>query len=250
MPNFFKNNKKSLFIALSCCAIILCLAIANLIASSVISADKNITEIKSNSFDLYMISLGKSQIKTEATTLSSDYQKIGAGGYIWEKDGYFYIISSAYQNKNDALLVQNSIKNKGIDSELILVHFNNIAINGSFSDDEGKALTKAVNIFEQYYLSLYDIAISFDTSVYNEISARLSVNNAHSNLTSTIANFETIFPDHSFSPIREFYSALTQALSSSKTLCSGLPLSAEQTYSSLIKYHYLEILNILFVLTN
>lgn len=244
MPNFLKRNKKSLLIALSCCLLILCLMVANLLASSVISANKTVSEIKSNSFDLYMLSLGKSQVKSETQSLCDDFQKIGAGGYIWENEGYFHIISSAYLNKNDAILVQNSIKNKGIDSQLLTIHFSSIVLNGSFTEDEGKVLSKAVNIFEEYYHSLYDVAISFDTSVYNEISARLAVNNCHSTLSSTIANFETVFPSRSLSPIKELYEALQNALSSSKTLCSGLPITSTQTYSSLIKYHYLEVLNI------
>lgn len=244
MPIFFKNNKKSFLVALSCFIFIFCLVIANMIASSVISAGKTLNKVSSNSFDLFMISLGKSQVKSEALALCTDYQKIGAGGYVWEYEGYFHVISSAYLNKNDGILVQNSIKNKGIESNLLTIHFDSIIFNGSFSEDEGKVLLKAINIFEQYYHSLYDIAISFDTSVYNEISARLAVNDAHSNLASTIANFETIFADCSAQPIKNLHDALENALSSSKTLCSGLPITAQQTYSSLIKYHYLEILNI------
>lgn len=196
-----------------------------------------------------MISLAKSQVKNEATSLCNDFQKIGAGGFVWQKDEYYHVISSAYLNKNDCVLVQNSIKNKGIDSEIVSVHFDSFILNGSFDENEGKVLSKTINVFEEYYHNLYDIAISFDTSVYNEISARMAVNNAHSNFSSTLANFETIFENqYNSSPIKELHEALEKALLSSKTLCSGLPISSEQTYSSLIKYHYLEILNIAYTL--
>ena len=245
MPKFFKNNKKSLIAFGTCLLFIVCLVIANFIASSVLSAGKNVSEVKSSAFDLYMISLAKSQVKSEALSLSADYQKIGAGGYIWEQDGYFHVISSAYSNKNDAILVQNSVKAKGIENSLINVHFNGLSINGNFTDNEGKVLNKALNSFQNYYHSLYDIAISYDTSVYNEISARLAVNNSHSTLSSLLADFETIFEDAcTASPLKNLHSALNDALSISKDLCSGVPVNAGQTYSSLIKYHYLKILDI------
>lgn len=250
MPIFFKNNKKSLIAMGSCLLFIVCLVIANFIASSLIATGKNVSEVKSSAYDLYMISLAKSQVKSEAISLSADYQKIGAGGYIWEQEGYFHVISSAYSNKNDAILVQNSVKAKGIESCLINVHFDSYTINGNFTDSEAKVLTKALNCFQNYYHSLYDIAISYDTSVYNEISARLAVNNAHSTLSSMLADFETIFADDcTATPLKDLHTALNDALSASKDLCSGVPVNAGQTYSSLIKYHYLKILKIYLNLT-
>lgn len=230
--------------------LIFCLVIANLIASSVIEAGTKTSEIKSASFDLYMISLGKSRVKNEALTIAKDYQEIGAGGFIWEQDGYYHIISSAYFNKNDGILVQNSIKNKGIESSLLSISFPAFSIVGNFSDDEERVLNKAVNSFLEYYHALYDIAISYDTSVYNDISAKLAVNSAHGNFSSTLANFKTVFQEESPSTLSDLSDALNKVLEGGKTLCSGLPLTATQTYSSLIKYHYLEILHIFYELSN
>lgn len=243
MPKIFKNRKK-IFIACFVCVFTLCLVVANILASSLISANKNTYEVKSSSFDLYMICLGKSQVKKEVEGMQEEYQKIGAGGYVWSQEGYYYLVSSAYLNKNDGVLVQNSIKNKGIDSQLISQNFPSLSIMGDFSDEESSVMSKALNIFQDYYHELYDIAISYDTSVYNEISTRLAVNNAHSNLSSKIANFETLFGDIQDDQLQKLGDALSKTLSISKKLCSGVPLNSSQTYSSLIKYHYLEILDV------
>lgn len=243
MPKFFQKYKKNLIASFVCLSLIACLVIANFVASSLIPTAKVITSAKSSPFELYMISLSKSQVKSEAETLAKDYQQIGAGGYIWQIDEYYHVISSAYSNKNDAVLVQNSVKNKGIESELVKVSFPSIEIKGDFSESESKILNKSLSCFQSYYLSLYDISISYDTLVYNEISARLAINNAHSTLSSTLADFETIFADAcEIEPLNSFHNLLENALSSSKSLCSAIPLFPEQTYSSLIKYRYLEIL--------
>lgn len=244
MPTFFKLHKKNFMLAGASLLFIFCLVIANIIASSVISVSKPVKQVKSSPFQIYMLSMGKSQVKNEALSLAKDYQKIGAGGYIWEKDNYFYVISSAYLNKNDAANVQNSIKNKGIESELVSADFKSMEINGNFNDEEARVLAKAINSFENYYQNLYDIAISYDTLVYNEISARVAVNNAYSTFSSYLANFETIFEDNcTTKPLENLHKTLNLALSSGKSLCSAVPLSEGQTYSSLIKYYYLEILN-------
>ena len=77
---------------------------------AIIKTNSYAESVSSNEFDVYMLSLSKSQVENEAKSLACDYHKIGAGGFIWQNDGYYHIVSSAYLNKNDAELVQNSIK--------------------------------------------------------------------------------------------------------------------------------------------
>lgn len=193
-----------------------------------------------------MLTLAKSQVKSEAQSRASDFQKIGGGGFIWEQEDYFYVVSSVYANKNDAVLVQNSVKtNQGFDSEIITVKFKSFSINGNFSADEKKVLTKALNCFYEYYLSIYDVAISLDTHVYNEISARLAVNNAHNTLNNTVDDFNTIFTNPNTS-IEVISVALNQALEESKKLCGGTLENSSQTYPSILKYRYTAVLNIFY----
>ncbi len=236
-------KKKTFIIVLLSLFFISCLIIAFYLSNIIIRTDNNSDSVKSNSFELYLLSLSKSQLEKEAITISGDYQKIGAGGFIWKDGEYYHVISSAYVNKNDAILVQNSIKtNQSIDSEIITVKFKEKEILGTFTNEEAKVLTKALNCYQEYYLNIYDIAISLDTSVYNEISARLAVNNSHNNLATTIANFETLFKDSIVSPIKSLKTSLDNAKKSSQALCGGTPINQCQTYSSILKYRYLEVL--------
>ncbi len=201
--------------------------------------------LSTNDFEIHFISLNKSQLENSAKSLAEDYQKIGAGGYIWQIDEYYHILSSGFENKNDAILVQNNLSStSGIESEIISIKFKGIKIEGNFNNDEKRVLTKAMSIFQEIYKSLYDIAISVDTMVYNEISARLAINSVHSNINTTKADFDTLFKANQTASIKNLSTHLNNTLKTSESLCSGVPLNQSQTYASLIKYRYIEILKI------
>lgn len=236
-------KKKSLIIIFLSLFFLVCLIIAFFLSNFLVRADNSSESVKSNSFELHLLSLSKSKLEKEALAISGDYQKIGAGGFVWKDGEYYHVVSSAYANKNDAILVQNSIKtNQSIDSEIISIKFEEKQILGTFTSEETKVLTKALNSYQEYYLNIYDISISLDTAFYNEISARLAVNNSHNNLATTIANFETLFNDNISSPIKSLTTSLNNAKKSSQALCGGYLINQGQTYSSILKYRYLEVL--------
>lgn len=245
MTKTFKFNKKTFIISLFSVLLVVCLIVANYISLALIKTNSSVDSVSSNEFEIYMLSLSKSQVENEAKSIAPEYRKIGAGGFIWKKGDYYHVVSSCYVNKNDAELVQNSIKiNQNIESEIFTVKFKTYTLNGSFNGEEKKVIQKALTSCQTYYTSLYDIAISLDTGVYNEISAKLAVNNASNNLATAYANFNTIFPVATTSPYAHINNLNEKASKIAQLLCSGGRISPDQTYSSLIKYRYLEILNL------
>ena len=251
MTKTFNFSKKTLIITLSSLLLITCVIIANYISLTLIKTNSSAESVCSNEFEIYMLSLSKSQVEKEAKTIANDYRKIGAGGYIWEHEDYYHVVSSAYANKNDAELVQNSIKiNQNLSSEIFCIKFKTFTINGSFNGEEKKVIQKGLVSCQTYYNSLYDIAISLDTGVYNEISAKLAVNNASQTLATTYANFNTLFPLTPSAPYSNINLLNEKAVMLSQKLSSGERISNNQTYSSLIKYRYLEILNLFYNFIN
>lgn len=247
--SFFKSKK---FFIISLCLVFLiaCTIAANYLSLAIVRTNSTNESVNSSAFDVYMLTLAKSQVKAEAESMASDYQKVGAGGYIWEQDGYFYVVSSVYANKNDAILVQNSVKaNQGFDSEIITVHFDEIVVNGSFSSEEKKVIAKAISACYDFYYNIYDVAISLDTAVYNEISARLAVNSAHNSLSNIYDDFNTLF-DGTSGQLEELGLLLEKTLAISKELCGGIAENKEQTYSSVLKYRYTEVLGVLYKFIN
>ncbi len=247
MTKKFKKGKKTFFALFGAVFLVVCLVMANFLAGMIIPASAVAGEVSSQREELHFLSLAKSQVKSEAETLAPDYRKIGAGGFVWEIDGYCYVVSSAYAIKNDALLVQSSIKQtQNLESEIISVKFDSISFSGDFSAEEKKSLGRALSAGFNFYLSIYDIAISLDTGVYNEISAKLAVNSAHNALAGVYADFSTIFPSVISSPLAEIDAMLENMTKVSQKLCTGEAISTGQTYSSLLKYRYMEVLKIYF----
>lgn len=195
-------------------------------------------EVSVPNFQIHFLSLYSSQNEESAKSLLGDFRQIGAGGFIWQVDTKYHVFSSGYENKNDAVLVQNNLGND-IKSEIVSIKFDGFELNIS---DEKKVIQKAVNSFLNTFKQLYDIAISLDTLVYNEISARLEINSVHSAVASIRADFDTLYGLDE-SPILSLISkAICEEENSTKLLCSGLTISPNQPLSSLIKYRYLEVL--------
>lgn len=247
-----KNKQKSMIVLLVAIVLATGVGIAGILSNILyVSASLPNGGIGSPGFEIYFLSLNKSKLENSAKSLAPDYQAIGAGGYIWQQDEYFHVFSSGYENKNDALLVQSNLTStSNIISEIVCVKFNTLTVTGTFDAAEKKALQKAISSFQTTFQSLYDIAISLDTSVYNEISARLAVNAVHASISAICADFDTLFKNNDNATIQTIATYLNKEESVSKALCTGIVLSSKQTYSSLIKYRYIEILNLYLHLVN
>lgn len=197
--------------------------------------------LTSPSGKLYFISLAKSQVESEAKALAGDYQKLGAGGFVWKADEYFHVVASCYEKENDAQLVQNNIKtNLNLDSQVFTVDFCGISLSGEYEAEQKKVLSRALKIFYTTFQELFDIAVSLDTNVYNEISARLAVNGCYQSFNAVLTDFNTLFSAESPEIIA---SQLKSGVKIMEELCSGKLINKGQTYSSLIKYHYTNLLN-------
>ena len=252
MPKFLKINKKNILIALGVFLFVLFLFFANLLSSFLlIKTDKTTYSLSSNPLTFYTISFDKALSEKSAQSLATDYQKLGGSGYVIEHEEYFYILSSSYLNKNDAQLVQNSIKtNQNIETTMIELKANSINFNISLDSEEKKVFQKALNAFENAYKLLFDIAISLDTLVYNEVSARLAINSAFSTINTIASDFDILFGEVEEENIKTLNSYLKLLTQTMQKLCSGLTISKEQTLSSLIKYRYCEIIDLSIKLSN
>ena len=245
MPKKFKN-KKNIFVIIGLVAFVLILFCANLLSSFlVLQTEKSACNLSSNQLTYYAVTFDKALSQKGAQALAKDYQKLGAGGYSFAQGDYFYILSSCYLNKNDALLVQNSIKtNHNLETSIIEIKSPSINFSLTVDSEEKKVFQKALNSFENAFKLLFDIAISLDTLVYNEISARLAINSAFSTINTVVSDFNILFGDIEEENIKTLKTYLEDLLQTMQKLCGGLPINEEQTLSSLIKYRYCEIIDL------
>lgn len=245
MPKNAKKIKKS-FLAIGLSLFLVAMLIlANYLSALLIkSTDKSAATLSSNSLSIYVICFDRSLTQAGAESLASDYRTKGAGGFVLEKDNYFYVASSAYLNSADAALVQESIKqNHNLDCLLIDYQVPSFQITLTIDSEEKKVLQKALNAHENAYKLLFDIALSLDTNVYNEISARLAINSAFSSINTVVADYKILFGDIENDKLELLTQSLEKLTDTLQRLCSGITISSSQTMSSLIKYRYFEILH-------
>lgn len=237
------SSKKTLLSVALSLLLLVCLIVANYLSLMLVRTESGGESVSSGEFTAYLLTLSKSQVEKESQARAADFRKIGAGGFVWQIGEQHYVVSSVYSSRNDAQLVQSSVKNnQGLESEIVEVTIPAITISGGFTGEEKKVLSRALNAFTELYFNIYDIAISLDTAVYNEISARLAVNNAHSSLANIIDDFNTVFGETNLTQVQALAKTLDDGLQVSKALCGGSLVSDGQTYSSLLKYRYTEIL--------
>ena len=239
------KSKKFFIILIFVLAFIACVIVANYISIALLSANSNSDETFSDEIEYFMLSLSKSKLEKEAEATMQDYQKEGAGGFVWKIDDYYYVLSSAYLNKNDAQLKQVSIKQEyGIDCEILPIKFKSIKIEGNFTSEEKKVLNKSLSICNSFYSSIFDIAVSIDTGVYNDTTAKLSVNATINKINTIYANFDTLFPGPCPKPLESLQKLQEKVIYVAKQLLNDERMTIEQTYSSSLKYRYLQVLSL------
>ncbi len=246
LPKKNKNLKKVLLVCTMFFIFSLCICMSCLLSSVIIPSSTQVgNNLSTPPFKLYFLSLNKSQLSSSAKTLAGDYISLGAGGYIWKKDIHYHIISSVFEKENDAILVQNNIKvNFNLDSQIFSIDFPALSYSGDIDNESKKVLAKTLKAFYQTYLSLFDIAISLDTNVYNDISARLAINGVYTSFNSIVKDFETLFENLSDQYILKLENTLKDEVKVLESLCSGKLVYDKQTFPSLIKYRYTEFLEI------
>lgn len=251
MTKFWNKHKKTILISLSSFVLIIFLMLANLFSNLIIPSNAPSESISAPAYEIHLISLSKSQVKKEAQEHAKDFQTIGAGGYVWENGGYYHIISSAYLNKNDAALVQNNIKlNHNLDTELLTINLKGYTLYGNFESEETKVLNKILLSCMEFYTTVYDVAISLDTGVYGETSAKLNVNSAINNLSTNIANFKTLFSSPLPENLQPIERLMKDAFAIGQKLSTIEKENSEQNYPSLLKYRYTEMLRLYYDFVN
>ena len=165
-------------------------------------------------------------------------------GYVWQDYNSFYIISSAYENENDAILLKNKLEKENINAEILKVAFPSIKISSTYSNKERDIISNALNSFHDSYSLLYDTSISLDNKLINETNASLQINSIISKFNAVKDNFDTLFSQNDVNFISIIKKHLANAKTSLNKLFEKEYVTHTQTYSSFIKYTYCNILKI------
>lgn len=195
---------------------------------------------KISGYNIYAVAVQKTTTQSNAQSLAKDIQYKNGAGYIYEKDGIYYILASAYESENDASKVLENLSSQEISGEILKISVDNIDINLSLSGKEKIAFNNAVNIFKTAFKSLYDISVSLDTNVKSQTECKIAVNDLKSNISKVISDYETYFN----SKLTESLVFLKLKLEDLENLLKKLyeeNISDLTSYSSILKYCYIDV---------
>ena len=199
----------------------------------------------SPSVKIYFVSSTKSQLESSAKTLAEYQMARNGAGYIWNIDNYFYVISSAYENKNDADLVSASLKNKGEENEVFELTLPSINFISPIASPEAKStLSAGLNIFLSTYRSLFDISICLDTKIYDETNAFLEINKCYAKADEIMKNFHIVFGDREEKNIMSLENAILDLNENLALLAENQKVNEKQTLISQVRYKYVQTIEI------
>lgn len=221
--------------------ICLCISCGQLISTMILTTFGNSSTVSAQNQTIYALSLQKSEDKSQIESKKNELQAQNGAGFVYEKDNCFYLLSSLYENVNDAELVKNNLKNSGIESEILTIALDSQKIEGAFSNDEKTVLSNTLKATYETFKKLYDVAISLDTNLIDKSKAKLNTSEIFSSLVALKTNFETIF-EQKDKQLELLNTKLTDACAVLSNLVSEQYESQNQTFSSLIKLSYCKIL--------
>ena len=210
-----------------------------LISSAVVSSFGYTSNITTQQQYLYAISI----VQPNSTEISREYieslQSQNGAGYVYRFENKQHLISSIYENINDAELVKNNISTSGIACDIITISLPPKSIEGNFSTDEKTTLENALNCDLNIFKKLYDIAISLDTGIYDTTKAKLLCNAVYSECISAKSNIETLFKGAQANNLKSDLDETSKHLFDLK---NENYQTKNQTFSSLIKQTYCKII--------
>lgn len=219
----------------------LCVMSASLMSSYITigSFSYATNSIKQGSFDLYAISLASNPSFSQSNEIGKSFKSLNAAGYAWKKDDLYYVLASGYLSEADATKVSQSLTSGGTNNTVIKLEFDEISINGNFNSQEKTAIVNTLSCFKNVYTDFYDISVSLDTNISNEIDTKIAIGNTKSNLIKIKNSFDTIFKEKVTNSLVILKINLEKLLEKIDEL-----LECETNLSSEIKYHYFESLNL------
>lgn len=224
--------------------LLLCVSVGYLISTCIVSSNlfQTTTNVESGEKSYYLISIYQDEIFENCQKVQSEFQNKNCAGYIYQDSEKYHLIASIYSNVNDAELVKSNLKTNGYNAEILEKKIENTKLEGNFTNKETEILKDCFSIKDETYKSLYDISISLDTDVIDEINAKLKVNETFANFVATKNNFETLFSKDESTEISNLRKEFEQIYEYLSNLSNETYENENQTFSSLIKLTYCKII--------
>ena len=157
------------------------------------------TKVKIKKSSLYAVTLGyyESQSEAEGVALGANIQ--GAGGYVWEDNGY-YVIGNIYSSESDAQRVVDNLKDTKYNVGIKEIIMPELKLNFDMYDNSDMdVINKSLNIFDDVYRNLYDYSIKFDKGEISHLAVSSHVSEVRGNVKALIIEVQNLINKNSSS---------------------------------------------------
>lgn len=199
-------------------------------------AGENIT---TNELNLYAVYTSKHDTKLLADEMSETIQLQGGAGYVYMNKDSYYLIAGLYQTDADAQKVKQNLIASKPNCDVLKITIPSINISSNLTQEEKSTVNDSIDLFKDIYLKLYDIAVSLDTNVINEVNARLDINEITSNVNTILSNYTTLFDKNITTELLKIKLSLEEIKNYLKNLIDS---SSILPFTSLVKETYCKII--------
>lgn len=195
--------------------------------------------ISVSEYTVYAVCTSSYNKKILADEMVETIQQQGGAGYVYAGDKLYYLIAGIYQTKGDAEKVAENIISSKPQTSIIAITAPAITLSSNLDQTEKNAVNKSISLFKSMYKDLYDIAVSLDTALIEEITARLQVNQLSSEVSTNLNDFETLFSNSITTELLKIKLALQEMQTYLNNLINSssiLPFTAlvKQTYCHIV----------------
>lgn len=214
----FKAKLKKIFILSSIVFVLIGTIFASVFLSKALTVG-NITsvivygsqDLKIDSHQMYLVTLGNYSTYDEAEKVALGSTVQGASGYIWDMDGKYYVVGSAYKNISDANIVKNNLQSSNYSIEVLQLDFPKININ--YSDFENKdvaKIKKGFDFVDEVYDSLYNYSIKFDLGEINNFAICSNISSIRGECKVEISDIQSLLVDKKSTSLQKLINCLTK----------------------------------------
>ena len=151
------------------------------------------TKVKLEETSYYAVTLGEYNDKIEAERVGLGAMVQGAGGYVWENDGKYFVIGNVYKNYSDASKVVSNLKDSKYAVSTMEIHFEEKKLDFSMYENEDMVvINDAFKIFDSVYLFLYDNCIKFDSGETTHLAISSGISALRGEVKSKIVSVQNL----------------------------------------------------------
>lgn len=223
--------KRSTYKIIKISAITLLLAV--LIFAVVFSAQKFSRYEKINfNKSLFLLGYPKSSDEEYMAVIASSVYISGGAGYVFNTDKASKVIISCYYNENEATLISENLKKRGVENEILSYKIENLILKSHQDKRVKKLIESNLQVAFTCSQALYEIANKVDRGEYTQREARQVIGDVNKVLTG-IYNSDINEKSLISSSCKEMVYLLEKSLSRTNEILNSIIYSKDIRYVSI-----------------